>query len=285
MWPDTAGTAGRDYYDGPDLQDRVLVALRGAGLDPERLDPDDLAALDEFHALGRAATVALARLAGIAPGDRVIDVGAGIGGPARFLAGTLGASVTAVDPTARFCRLNEALSRGTGLAGRVSVVQAGAERLPFADASFDVGWTQAVSQSVADKSAMFGELARVVRPGGRVAMFEIVAGPGGPLVFPVPWADGPAESHLVAAAELRELLATVGLQPVVWNEGQAALAAIQRAAAEEPPPSGAPDIGLGLVLPDLQARMEGLGRNLADGRIALLQAVLTSDGAGASPAG
>jgi ubiquinone/menaquinone biosynthesis C-methylase UbiE len=145
-----------------------------AGLDPDRLEPDDLAALDEFHALGRAATAASARLARVAPGDRVVDVGAGIGGPARFLAGRLGASVTMVDPTARFRRLAEALVRGTGLADRITVLEGTAEALPLPDGSFDLAWTQAVSENVADKPAMAAELARVVAPGGRVATFEIV---------------------------------------------------------------------------------------------------------------
>src|SRR5437764_6910555 len=144
-------TAGRDYYDGPDLVDLLIDALRQAGLDPDNLAVDDLAALDEFHALGRAATVALADLAQVGPEDRVLDVGAGIGGPARFLSSRYGAHVTALDATPRFCRAAGLLVRGTGLADRVEIVGGDALAMPFADARFDLVWTQAVSQNIADK--------------------------------------------------------------------------------------------------------------------------------------
>jgi sarcosine/dimethylglycine N-methyltransferase len=143
--------SSHSYYDGPDFVDQLSEALRGAGLDPDDLSLDDLAALDEFHALGRAATIALADLAGIEPGTRVLDVGAGLAGPARFLAQRYDAQVTALDATARFCRAAEMLTRGTGLADRVHIVEGDALALPFENDSFDMAWTQAVTQNVADK--------------------------------------------------------------------------------------------------------------------------------------
>ena len=153
--------------------------LRSAGLDPDRLDIDDLAPLDEFHALGRAATLALAELSGLTATDRVLDVGAGIGGPARFLAARYGARVTALDATQRFCAVAELLTRGAGLADRVQVVHGDARRMPFADGEFDLVWTQAMMQNVAEKGQLIAELVRVLAPGGRLALFELVAGPGG----------------------------------------------------------------------------------------------------------
>src|SRR5262245_51393617 len=101
-----ASATAAAYYDGPDLIEVVFDAVREAGLDPDRLDLAELAALDEFHALGRPATIALAELVGVEPGISVLDVGAGVGGPARVLADRYGVSVTAFDATERFCRLN-----------------------------------------------------------------------------------------------------------------------------------------------------------------------------------
>ncbi len=266
------GTA-LDYYDGPDIVDRLIEALREAGLDPDALDIDDLAPLDEFHALGRAATLALADLAGLQPDDRVLDIGAGIGGPARWLAARHGAHVTALDATPRFCRAAELLTRGAGLAERVQIVCGDALALPFADASFDLAWTQAVSQNIADKRRFVTELARVVRPGGQVALFEVVAGPGGSLEFPVPWADREEQSWLVTADELHELLDSGPLSVVAWKEGQAALDAIASAAQSlQTPPADHP-LGLHILMPDFEARMAGLARNVAQHRIALVQAV------------
>lgn len=258
------------HYDGWDLTDEIAGALRSAGLDPEHLSLDDLAPLDEFHALGRPATLALAELAQIAEGDRVLDVGAGIGGPARLLADRFGAQVTALDPTERFCAADEMLCRATGLADRVSVVRGDALALPFEDASFDVAWTQHVAMSIEDKAGMYAEMRRVLAPGGRVAIFDVVAGPGGPIHFPVPWADGPEASFLVSPDELLELLRGAGLEVRTANDGQAALAAVSLHPAIEAAP-GAPT--LKLVMPDFEERMRTMVRNLQEQRTGLMQVV------------
>jgi SAM-dependent methyltransferase len=261
------------YYEGPDLTDVLQNALVQAGLDPQALNVDDLAPLDEFHALGRAASSALAELAEVQPGERVLDVGAGIGGPARFLAARYGAQVTALDATDRFCRAAELLTRGAGLADRVQIVCADALALPFPDHSFDVAWTQALIQNVSDKEQLVAELARIVRPGGRVAMFEVLAGPGGPLEFPVPWGDQEDQSWLATPRALRELLNSHSLTLSTWNEGPAALETIGRAAQSLPAAPAAPQLGLHLLMPDHEARMAGLARNVAQQKIVLVQAV------------
>jgi SAM-dependent methyltransferase len=268
----TAVASSRDHYDGPELVEPVAAAVTAAGLDPGTLDIDDLAALDEFHALGRPATVALARLAAVRPGEAVLDVGAGVAGPARVLAARFGAQVTALDGTPRFCRLAEHLNAATGLASAVTVVCADALRLPFADASFDLVWTQALIQNVADKPALFAELRRVLRPGGRYALFELVAGPGGPLHFPVPWADTPSQSHLLDAEGMRRAIAEAGFRPGAWRVGSAVAAEIGAAAAPERPVP--PGLGLELLMPDYEARMASVARNVGERRIELVQAVL-----------
>lgn len=267
--------AGREYYEGPDLEPVVLEALEAAGRPVDRIDPDDLAGLDEFHALGRAATVALAGLADLAPGQRVLDLGAGIGGPSRVLARHFGARVTALDPTQRFCRLNATISERAGLAGQIEVVEGDARELPFADESFDVVWTQAILQSIADKRAVAAEVRRVLAPNGRYVLFEIVAGPGGELHYPVPWADGPEQSFIVGSGELRHVFAGAGLTEEVWHEGAELQGAVQDAVADaERMAGGVPGVGLDLVLPEFEARMASLGRNVGEQRIGLVQARL-----------
>jgi MPBQ/MSBQ methyltransferase len=262
-----------DYYDGPELTDTIFDALGEAGLDTERLNLDELAALDEFHALGRAATLALAELSEIRAGEKLLDAGAGIGGPARVLAHRYGARVTALDGSARFCRADERLCAATGLEDRVEVVCADALSLPFEDESFDVVWTQALLQNVEDKPALLAEFRRVLRVGGRWALFEVLSGPGGPLHFPVPWGDGPRESFLVAGPQLRRMAEAAGFAPLLWNQGEDTLGPIANAARSLPVPVDDRGIGLHLLMPEFEARMAGLARNVEERRIELVQAV------------
>ena len=256
----------------------VLDALRDRGREVDPLDPDDLAGLDEFHGLGRAATLAMADLASISPGERVLDVGAGIGGPARTLAVHPGALVTALDPTRRFCELNEELCRRSRLDDKVEVVCGDARRMPIDDGQFDVVWTQAVWPSIDDKQAMLGEMHRALKDGGRMALYEIVSGPrGGDLEYPVPWADGPAESFIVAPDELRGVAESAGFAVREWLEGQELIARIGVTAASGGPgmTTGVEGITLALVMPDFEPRMASLARNIGEQRIALVMAVLS----------
>jgi SAM-dependent methyltransferase len=104
------------HYRTAALLDRILAGLREAGKDPGAPTVDDLAPADEFHSLGRVATKDLAELAALKSGTRVLDVGSGLGGPARFLAVTYGCDVTGVDLMPEFCAVASELSRRTGLA-------------------------------------------------------------------------------------------------------------------------------------------------------------------------
>jgi sarcosine/dimethylglycine N-methyltransferase len=270
---DDENAALRYYaHGGQDPLPVVVDALRSAGRSTDRVDIDDLAGIDEFHALGRPATMALAELAGVCPGARVVDVGAGLGGPARFLAARLGARVTAVEPVERFRSACAELTRRAGLDELVEVVDGTATDLPLADASMDVAWMQAVSISVPDKAAMARELRRVLRPGGKLAFFDSTAGPAGEPYFPLPWADGPAASFVETAEALEATFRAAGLEPVVWNEQQDALGEIGRQRFE--PAVDPALVGLGLLMPEFDVRMGNIGRSIAEGRLRLLQAVL-----------
>jgi SAM-dependent methyltransferase len=254
----------------------VLGALRAAGRNLDPLNSDDLAGLDEFHGLGRAATLTMAELAGISDGERVLDVGAGIGGPARTLAVHRGARVTALDPTQRFSDLNQQLCRRCGLEQDIEVVRGDARRMPICDADFDVVWTQAVWPSIDDKHAMVHEMHRVSKPGGRLALYEITSGPAaGDLHYPVPWANGPTESFLVSPEEVRSVTESAGFTVREWLEGPDVLTRIGETAGSGRPgmATGVDGITLALVMPDFHKRMAGLARNIEEQRISMVMAV------------
>ena len=186
-----------DHYTSRDLGAVILAALQGMGKDIEHLTPDDLAPVDEFHGGQRPATIRLAELLGLTGAERVLDVGSGLGGPSRFLAWRYGVRVSGVDLTAEFVRVADMLTRRTGLVGKVDYRQGDALDLPFGEASFDAVWSQNAAMNIADRDRLYGEMRRVLKPGGRLALQEVAAGPGGDPHFPVQWAREPAHQFSV----------------------------------------------------------------------------------------
>jgi sarcosine/dimethylglycine N-methyltransferase len=171
-----------EHHGRRDRASAILTALRATGKDPAALTIEDLAPIDQLHARGSEATLELARLAGITAGMRVLDVGGGLGGPARTLASAFGCSVEVLALTEEFCRAGEMLTARTGLADLVCFRQGNALKMRYPGAGFDVAWTQHSSMNIADKERLYAEIQRVLRPGGRLALHEILAGPVSPSI-------------------------------------------------------------------------------------------------------
>lgn len=261
------------WFDDPPgaLLERIDDALRAAGHDPARVSVDDLSAIDEFHIRGREATEELLALAGISASDSVLDVGAGIGGPSRFLASRVGCKVTGIDLTREYCDVATELSERVGLGDRLTYRQGNALDLPFDDESFDVVWTQHISMNIRDKDRFFGEMLRVLRPGGRLALYDPIAGDGRDLTFPVPWSRDGRFSFLIDSDETRAALEGAGFEVVEWRDrSQRSLDWFQKQQGSGPPSP----LNLGLLMggewPTMAANMVA---NLASGKLAVIQVV------------
>jgi SAM-dependent methyltransferase len=254
------------HYGRADLGAAILAAVRAAGGDPDHPTIDDLAPFDHFHTGFRAGTTALLRLADLPPGSRVLDIGGGIGGPARTLAHDLGCRVTVLDASAAFCAAGALLTARTGLGRQVSFLRGNALALPFTDGSCDAVWMQNVGMNIPDKARLCAEIARVLVPGGRLALQEVLAGPVQPAHYPTPWATEAAQSFLATPHELRAALAAAGLREVAWREP-----------VTFPPEPGAPAVPpLSVLLwgEETSLQLAAISRrNAAEGRLLSIMAI------------
>ncbi|MGP8232979.1 MAG: class I SAM-dependent methyltransferase [Methylovirgula sp.] len=266
-----------EHYGRDDLTERLRAALDAAGLGDRLLTPEELAPLDHFHSRGLAATQELAAALAPARDAQVLDLGSGIGGPARYLAATYGCHVTGIDLSPAFVAAANYLAERSGLAGKATFECADALALPFADASFDLVWTQHVAMNIADRPRLYAEAHRVLKPGGRFAIYDIVAGETGPLHFPVPWSRGPQTSFLLRPAAMREMLEAQGFRVLAWEdqtaEGTAFFAEWQKVLAA--PPAARPALNVTVVMgPEFPTMAANLARNFREGRVGLVEAIL-----------
>lgn len=207
------------HYSGTGgLADRIADQLRGAGKNLADLSTADLAAIDEFHIRGRAATLELAEGMRLTQKSRVLDIGSGLGCPARTLAESFGCHVTGIDLTQAFCDAAEVLSKWVGLETRVAFRCGDATDLPFADGSFDAAMTIHAAMNIAAKDRLYSEARRVARPGGVFAVYDVLQGEGGDVIFPVPWARDPSISFLVTPDEMESLLTSAGFTLVAVRD-------------------------------------------------------------------
>lgn len=201
------------FYGGSgSLLSAIVAALDAAGVDRATLRPADLAALDEFHIRGRAATLEIAEALQLTSDTHVLDLGSGLGGPARALVELSGCRVTGIDLTPEFCEVATELSVWTGVADRVRFEVGDATSTGLPDEDVDAALTIHVAMNIADKPALYAEAFRVLRPGGTFVIYDVLQGEGGEPHYPVPWADDPSISFLATPEQMREWLAAAGFQ-------------------------------------------------------------------------
>jgi ubiquinone/menaquinone biosynthesis C-methylase UbiE len=273
--PDSQDNNVQGHYTRQNLDEAILAALTAAGKDIHRLKLQDLAPVDEFHIRGREATLELASQLGLDSRHKVLDVGSGVGGASRLLASEYGCEVTGLDLTDEYCRVARLLADRLGLGSRVSYRQGSALRMPFEDNSFDIVWTQHASMNIADKEKLYSEIARVLRRDGSFAMYDILAGPVGPLYFPVPWASDASISFLATPDELRDLLRAAQLHITSWRDtSEIGRTWFKEVASKMQQQGASPALGFHVLLgPDFRLMAQNQVRNLNENRIVLIECI------------
>ena len=265
------------HYSRNELLDSILRAVAATGKDVDSLVPADLAPVDEFHIRGLEATRELAGRTGIDAGMHVLDVGCGIGGSARHLAAERGCHVTGIDLTRDYIEVATVLAELTGLANRVTFDHGSATELPYEPDTFDIVWTEHVQMNIADKAAFYREIARVLKPGGRLLFHDIFSSDGSEPWYPVPWAGDASISFLARADSVPDILEAAGLQLLEWEDRSEDSLAWFRNAVAQIMTTGPAPLGLHLLMgASALPKFENLIRNLQESRITVIQSVATS---------
>ncbi len=245
---DTLETSVAAHYGRGGLAERILEGVAAAGLDPDALTIEDLAPVDEFHTAGRQATLTALAMTALETGMHVLDAGCGIGGTARCLAVEHGCRVTGIDLTPEYVDVARMLTERLGLSERCAFEVGSATDLPYGDSSFDAAVSFHVAMNIEDRQGLYGELARVVRPGGPLCLFDVMKGPTGGMVYPVPWAETAVTSFLRSPDETGALLDAAGfVVEAVASQRDMAQAFFRAVFAKAAEADGPPPLGLHLL--------------------------------------
>lgn len=234
------GSVVQHYFrDG--LFEQILDALKKRGV--ITVTRKDLSAFDEFHVRGAAVSAELAQEAGLQANTKLLDVGCGLGGPARMLAADVGCTVTGIDISPEFIKTATQLSALVNMQQQTVFMEADALHLPFTQAQFDVVWTQHTQMNIEDKHRFYAEIKRVLRPGGRFIYYDIFTVRHEPLTFPLPWAGDASISHLQTVAGFEEHMQLLHFKKIqTRDQTEAGIGfltnAVKAISANENPPPG-----------------------------------------------
>lgn len=264
-------TKVRTHYSPTDLTSRIRSALATIKSEDQIWTVDELAPLDQFHVRGIVATAELAKSAEVGPSTRVLDLGAGIGGPARHVAATFGCNVTGVDLSPAFVDAANYLTARCGLSGRATFQVGDALHLPFQEGAFDTVFLQHVAMNIENRPALYSEVCRILTPEGRFVIYDVVLRDGD-VIYPTPWAQDASTSFLLSQGDTRARLEQAGFKALLWRDDSETAIDWFKAVQAGPPPSG---LNLGVVMGrDFQGATANLARNIREKRVGVLSAIL-----------
>jgi SAM-dependent methyltransferase len=264
-----------EHYGRDNLADAIVAALEADGKDLSALTIDDLQMVDEVHSRGRETTLQVVSLTNFSPEHNVVDLGSGLGGPARYIATTFGCRVTGIDLTESFVAAANRLTELLGMTERVGFQTGSALETPYDDNSFDRAVTIQMQMGIADKERFYREVFRILKPGGVFVFQDIVAGPTeGPIHTPTPWASVPEQSFLYPPDALHKAIEDAGFETVIWRDSTPEMKAWQSRQNAAPRPEGPrPNVGIHLVFGSTAGeKRKNSQRNQNEDRIGYIQA-------------
>lgn len=258
------------HYTRDGLFEVIVQKLKDNGIEKDKITRKDISQVDEFHLRGSLATQELVNEAGFDKDTKVLDVGCGIGGPARMIAETFGCKVTGVDLTEEFIRTAKLLSELVGLNDLTEFICADATKLPLADESYDIVWTQHAQMNIKEKKKLYSEIHRVLKKGGRFIYYDIFSVGNESLYFPLPWAEESTISHLITIPDYNELLTETGFKEVQKKDQTENSANFIKEMFAKVAKEGPPKIGLNLLMKETSIeKLKNVLRNITDNKMAV----------------
>ena len=258
------------HYGFGGIMEKIEAGLNLASKDVNSLTVDDLAPIDEFHTRGRESTLEVAELGNLKASDLVLDVGCGLGGTARYLAKQYKCKVVGIDLTEEYIFVGKKLTELVGLSNRVELRHGSALEIPYGDERFDIVWTEHVQMNIADKNRFYSEMARVLKPGGRLLFHDIFRGIGDPPFYPAPWAEDESISALATETEARSIIEQVGLEIEQWIVKVQESIEFFKMVSAQIEADGPPPIGIHLLMGDnAKDKLQNYVRNLCENRVSV----------------
>ncbi len=268
-----------DHYTHGRLVDAIRAGIANLGKTPETVTVEDLAPVDEFHIGGRQATDDFIGQLGLSDCNHVLDIGCGLGGASRFVATRYECRVTGIDLTPEYIETAQTLCAWVGLDERISLHQGSALDMPFETGAFDGAFMLHVGMNIEDKTGLFAEVARVVRPGARFGVYDIMGTGVDDLSYPVPWAATPDASAVCAPDDYKEALREGGFEIIgERNRREFAIAFFEEMRARAAKAGGPPPLGLHILMGETASeKVENMLDNISAGRIAPFELIARKD--------
>ena len=259
-----------EHYSNKGLLDKIYKGLEKLGIDKNQLTQSDLSSFDEFHIGGSEGTLMLAEKLTMNASSSVLDIGCGIGGPARFLSSEFGCKVSGIDLTADFVNTGNSLTDQVGLSDKVKLIEASALNIPFADNSFDISYMIHVGMNIADKDVLFSEAFRVTKPGGVFGIYDVMLLGNCELQYPLPWAVEEDGNAIASATDYISALIKAGFSLKHEDDKtDFANGFFEKMSASMGTSEGPPPVGLHLLMGDLTTqKIKNMAKLIKSGIIA-----------------
>ncbi|MHA2259998.1 MAG: class I SAM-dependent methyltransferase [Promethearchaeota archaeon] len=262
-----------NQYGQSNLGEKIVRTLQERGINNESEIRKQLALIEDIHIRGRLATLELARIAHVKEDMKILDVGCGIGGPARVLAAKFGCNVTGIDLCKEYCEAAIILNKLTGLGNKIEIIECNVLEMHFEENNFDMIFIQHVLMNIKEKRQLLSKIYKILSPNGKLAVYEICAGNNSPIIFPVVWANDSSISFTIKPDELYQIIKSLGFKEHFWEDDTDKIIEGHNQRRSTRQAKNPPLLSYGLIIPNYLKKGRNIISNLKEGRIRVYKGI------------